>query len=172
VPSTQPNIDRMWNKRNELERFVEEQLTTLISQRGLIPAPTEREGIWTTYYLTHGALGFQITLDYPEEFIYMYILRLSDGNVPQHGFIVDGEVVREDLLIALREILQVKDEQIEALRPLLRGNNLDYSTATLVIQSWRELIERYLDFLEAQPLEVIFPSVEDFKHAQAAWRVS
>jgi hypothetical protein len=170
MPSSQPNPEGMKYRQEEQEQFTEEQLATLIAQRGLIPAPGERGGNRTTYYLTRGALGFQITLDYPEEFIYMYILRLSNGVLPEHGFIVDSEVVRGYLLIALREILHVRDEQIETLRPLLRGNNLDYPTARLVIQSWRELIERYLDFLEAQPLDVLFPSVEEFKRAQAVWR--
>jgi hypothetical protein len=125
----------MWNRREELEQFTEEQPAVLIAQRGLIPASTERKGNRPVYYLTHGALGFQITLDLPEEFIYLYVLRLSDGSLPQHGLIVDSKVVRVDLLIALREILHVRDEQIEPLRPHLRGSNLDYPTAILVIQS-------------------------------------
>jgi hypothetical protein len=89
--------------------------------------------------------------------------------LPEHGFVVGSEVVRLYLLIALREILPARDEQIETLRPLWRGNNLDYPTAALAMRSWRELIERYLDFHEARLLDVRFPSVEERKRAQAAW---
>lgn len=142
-----------------LEQQVHEQFAVLGTTRGFATLPPARSVITTTFYFTHHSLGFEIALDFRDETVYVYLVRLQDGQVPRGGYIVDGEVVRLPLRFVLRDLLQVADERLDALDALLRARSpLDYEGAVEAVKRWREIIEHRIDLIEQTPITCALPS--------------
>jgi hypothetical protein len=151
----------MYSMREALEQLAQEQFAVLVTTRGFTALPPERSVITTTFYFTHRTLGLQITLDFRDETVYVYLLRLRDGRVPKHGYIVDGEVVRLPLRFVLRDVLQAADEQMDALDAFVRARSpLDYEAAVEAVKRWGEIVVQSVNHLEQTSSATLFPPAD------------
>ena len=155
------NGGSMLSKRDELERSAQEQLQFLLTEKSYKQAATERKPMSTIYYRIAQDIGFQMTLEFRDESVELYLLQLDEGRVPRHGCIVESTAVRLPLIVVLRDIVRIDDVQIAAQDRLLRSGSLDFHQAEAALPGWRAILERYVDFLESQPLGVLFPPAEE-----------
>jgi hypothetical protein len=91
----------------------------------------------------------------------VYVLRLRDGELPPDGF-VDVDRGERSFLSLLKDILHVEDARIDELYDMLytapspeqpRGHRW----ADEALARWQEVVERYIDTVELQPVETLFP---------------
>ena len=152
--------------RDELEQLAQDRFAFLTREKGLTARPSEREAQWTTYYYTdpRAPIGIEIHLDFRDDMVWVYLLRLRDGELPPEGFVdVDrGERIAVSFLQLLKNILQVEDEQLDRLSDMLYtppslAQPHDHRWADEVLARWQDLVERYIDLVELQPVETLFP---------------
>jgi hypothetical protein len=152
--------------RDELEQLAQERFVFLVREKDFGPRPRKRDAQWTSYFYTHrrASIGIQIHLDFRDDTVWAYLVRLRDGELPPHGF-VDvnrGERIRVSILSLLRDILHVEDGRLDALSDMLytppQPEQLrDHRWAEDVLARWSDLVERYIDLVVRQPMEALFP---------------
>ena len=76
-----------------MERIAHDTFADLLIRNDFTEASAERSVISTDLYFTRVDRGFQITLEYREMRVDIYLLQLVDGKVPENGYILGGEVV-------------------------------------------------------------------------------
>lgn len=147
--------------RRELEQQARDQFTFLLRDKGFTRGPTERT-VWATaehYLQTREQIGVEVEIDFRDETVRVYLLKVLDGKLPQNGFVANGERIRIAFLSLLRDVLGVEDEQVEALFHLLTAEeNRNYQFASDVLARWHDIVECYIDIVSHQPLAVLFPA--------------
>jgi hypothetical protein len=154
--------DSMLSRRAELEQLAHERFASFLIEHGFLEEPTERDTISTIYYFVHLDRGIQITLEYREMRVELYLLRLIEGKLPRHGYILSGEVVRIPLMVCLHNFLHLDDEQISDLRTILKIDVLNFDSAVDAVNGWANVVERHLTLLDTQPLSTLFPTTDVF----------
>ncbi len=152
--------------RDELEQLAQDRFAFLTREKGFTPCPSEQEAQWTNYYYTdpHAPIGIQVHLDFRDDTVRVNLLRMRDGELPPHGFVdVDrGERIRVAFQQLLKNFLHVEDARLDELYDLLYaapppGQWRDHRWADDVLARWQDLVERYIDLVERQPIEALFP---------------
>jgi hypothetical protein len=159
-----PDRASMYSGREQLERFMREEFAFLVAQHGYLETLGKREAMFTTLYYTKQSLGFRVVLDYRDQTLYPDLIRPPDGLKPKVGYAVDDQVVRVPLFVLFEDMLQIEDKQVTILAQTLGVGSLDLQGALAGVAGLREIIERYLEMVETQPLNKHFPSVEVFNH--------
>ena len=154
--------ESMLSRRDQLEQLTQDRFGNLLTTKGFLEAPTERTVISTHFYFTREDRGLDITLEYREKRVELYLLRLIGGNVPKHGYIENGEVVCIPLMRCLHDFLHFDDERISDLRAILQIDVLDFDSAAAAVCAWGDVVEHHLEFLTVQSLSTLFPSTEVF----------
>jgi hypothetical protein len=154
----------MYSRREQLERFMREEFAFLVAQHGYSETLGKREAMFTTLYYTKQLLGFRVVLDYRDQTLYPDLIRLPHGLKPQVSYLVDDQVVRVPLFVLFEDMLHIADKQATILAQTLGSGSLDFQSALEGVAGLREIIERYLEMVETQPLNKLFPSVEVFNH--------
>lgn len=154
-------------RRAELERLALDRFDFLVLKEGFIMRSSERAPQWTTYCYTYtdpGApIGIEVQLDFRDDTVRVYLLRLRDGELPSHGFVdVDRrERIRVSFLLLLKGILHVEGAQLDALSSLLcaapSGVGRGFAWADDALARWREIVECHIAMVAQQPLEPLFP---------------
>lgn len=160
-------VPEMALRRAELEQIALDRFAFLVRKEGFIQRSSERAPQWTTYCYTYadpGApIGIEVQLDFRDDTVRVYLLRLRDGELPSHGFVkVDrGERIRVSFLLLLKGILHVEGAQLDALSSLLYtaplGQGRDYAWADDALERWQGVVEHHIAMVVQQPLEVLFP---------------
>lgn len=152
--------------RDELEEVAQERFAFLTSDKGLGPCSSQREVQSTSYYYVdpRAPIGIEIHLDFRDETVRMYLLRLRDSALPPHGFVdvEKGERIRVSFLSLLKDILRVEDGRLDEMSDLLdtapsSAQPRDHRWADTAVARWRDVVERHIDMVARQPLEALFP---------------
>ncbi len=152
--------------RDELERLTQDRFAFLTREKGLVSRSSEREAQLTSYYYTdlRAPIGIQLYLDSRDDTVWVYLLRLRDGELPPHGFVdVDrGERIRVSFLSLLKDILHVEDGRLDQLSDMLYTppspeRPRDHHWADELLALWQDLVERHIDLVAQQSIEVLFP---------------
>lgn len=152
--------------QGELEQLAQERFAFLTREKGFAPRPSEREVQWTSYYYTNprASIGVEVQLDFRDDTVRVHLLRLRDGEPPPRGYVdVDrGERIRVAFQQLLKNILRVEDARLDELYDMLYappppGEWRDHHWADEALARWQDLVERYIDTVEQQPLEALFP---------------
>jgi len=162
MSSDQPRRASMYSRREQLERFMREEFAFLVTQHEYLETLAKREAMFTTMYYTKQSLGFRIVLDYRDQTLYPDLIRPPQGLEPKVGYLVGDQVVRVPLVVLFEDMLHIVDQQVTLLTQTLGAGSLDSQGAREGIAGLREIIERYLEIIEAQPLDELLPSADVF----------
>ena len=101
----------------------------------------------------------EVQLDVREDTVRVHLLRLRDGELPPRGYVDvhSGELKRIGVLPLLQDSLHVEDARLDALSDLLYAALRDHQWADEALARWSDLVERYLDLVVRQPMDVLFP---------------
>jgi hypothetical protein len=162
MSSDQSGSVSMYRRREQLEQRMREESAFLIAQHGYLETLGKREAMFTSLYYVKQPVGFRMILDYRDQTVYPDLIRLPQGLKDAVGYIVDDQVVRVPLFLLFEDMLHIEDKQITSLAQSFGAGSLDFQGALEGVIQLREIIERYLEMVEAQSSEELFPSVEVF----------
>src|SRR5260221_2439571 len=75
--------------RDELEQLAQDRFAFLTREKGFTVRLSEREAQWTNYYYTdlRAPIGVEVQLDFRDDTVRAYLLRMRDSELPPHGFV-------------------------------------------------------------------------------------
>jgi hypothetical protein len=152
--------------RDELEQLAQDRFAFLTREKGFTLRLSQQKAQWTNYDYTNplASIGVEVQLDFRDDTVRVHLLRLRDGELPPHGFVdVDrGERIAVAFQQLLKNILRIEDARLDALYEMLYATPSpaqprDHHWADEVLARWQDVVERYIDPVAQQPIEVLFP---------------
>jgi hypothetical protein len=147
--------------RDELEQLAWDRFAFLTDERGFTLPTTEREAQGTSYcyrfYNPLFPIGLEVQLDFREDTVRVILLRLGDGKpLRRYVNVHSAEVKRVGFLSVLQDVLYVEDARLDALSDLLYAAPRNHQWADEALARWQEVVERHIDMVTQQPIEVLF----------------
>lgn len=152
--------------RDELEQLAQDRFAFLTREKGFTLRSSEREAQWTAYFYANAlaSIGLEVQVDFRDDIVRVNLLRLRDGELPPHGFVdVDtGERIAVAFQSLLKHMLQVEDGQLDELTDMLYTvpspeRPRDHHWAEELLARWSDLVQRHIDLVVQEPIEVLFP---------------
>jgi hypothetical protein len=150
--------------REALEALAQERFAFLLAQAGFAKGPIERGASVTAYSYKDRhqvpQVGVQALLDLREGFVEVSVVRPESGKLPKLGEQERaGRRVRVPLPRLLREVLLVKDAQLDQAAELARTKRpWDAAVAGQMLDLCHDLLARHLKLVLQQPSDVLFPA--------------
>ncbi len=154
----------MAEAREALEALAQDRFAFLLTDNGFAKGPTERSAYATAYAYKDryqvAQIGVQTLLDVRDGWVDVSLVRPESGKLPKLGqYERQGRTVRIPLLHLLREVLLVKDAQLNQAIELARTKRpWDARLAAQMLDLSHELLRRYLTLVLQQPIDVLFPA--------------
>ena len=153
----------MAEAREALEALAQDRFAFVVTDLGFAKGPTERGASRTAYSYKNrhqtAQIGVQTLLDFGGEFAEVSLVRLESGKWPKLGQRENqSRVVRIALVSLLRDVLLVKDAQLDQAAELARTRRpWDAKLAARILDICHDLLARHSVLLLQQPIDVLFP---------------
>ncbi len=89
--------------QQEVEHFVIQKFAVLQSEYNFKPPKVKKEGWITRIDFIKGDIAIEVELDWREFDVFLLIVRLEAGKLPQGYYISDGKRCRQHLLTLIKE---------------------------------------------------------------------
>jgi hypothetical protein len=156
-PTNDENALTMYRMRSELERQAEERFAFLVTEKGFRLGRTRHDVFFTAFSYLSADVGVEIVLDFRDQAVDVNLVKLSKGKLPRDGRVdpTTGERIRQPFALFLRDHLHIHDDCLDALFTLY-SQRWTYLEVTQVLETLQNVIERYIDMLLQQSLDVLF----------------
>ena len=152
------SMKSMYQGREGLEHFAQQTFEFLATEHGFVAQPLEHSVWSSTLCYTKDLLAIEVSLDFRDTYVEMEVVKLQNGKIPPHGYVVKGERIRMPCIYLLRDILYVHDTQVDALYDYLTtSQQRGYDFAVTSLQEFRAILVEHLDAIVQQSLDVLFP---------------
>jgi hypothetical protein len=153
----------MADAREALEALAQDHFEFVVADVGFARGPTERSASLTAYSYKNrhqtAQIGVQTLLDFGGQFVEVSLVRLESGKWPKLGQRENhSRVVRIALVTLLRDVLLIKDAQLDQAAELARTKRpWDARLAAQMLDTCHDLLARYSALVLQQPIDVLFP---------------
>jgi hypothetical protein len=153
----------MADAQEALEELAQARFAFLLSDTGFARGPTERNASRSAYSYKDrhqtAQIGVQTLLDWVGEFVEVSFVRLESGKWPKLGqYENPGRTIRIALLPLLRDVLLIKDAQLQQALELSRTKRpWNAQLAAQMLDLCHDLLDRYIALVLQQPIDVLFP---------------
>jgi len=153
----------MADTREALEALAQDRFAFVLTDIGFARGPTDRSASHTAYSYKNrhqaAQIGVQTLLDFGSASVEVSLVRLESGKWPKLGQRENqSRVVRIALVPLLREVLLVKDAQLDQAAELARTKRpWDAKLAAQMLDVCHDLLARYSALVLQQPIDVLFP---------------
>jgi hypothetical protein len=153
----------MYEAQDQLEQMAQlaqNHFASLIDDKGFSFGPTERTAYnFTMFRYLQSPLCLEIEMDFRDNGVGMYALKLDDATVPKNTWVMYNSDRRIYFLTLLRNVLKVQDDRLMALyqHQFSEGPH-GYRWAMQGLDQYRDLVMDYSDTVLVQPLDRLFPS--------------
>src|SRR5262249_1073130 len=106
--------DGFWQQRFEIEQLAQDRFAPLASKLGWTELRRQHNRYQTSYYyMLTQQLGLEIYMEWHDEYVEVYLVRLNKGKRPRDSglfSITSGEGIRTPVRYLLDTLLHVEDE--------------------------------------------------------------
>jgi len=158
-----PDGQDMAAARDDLELSAQGRFAFLLTERGFAKGPTEHGAAATSYYYKDrpmvARVGVQVLLDFRDGSVDALLVRFREGKLPKPAASADGgEHVRRPVALVLRDVLRVRDEQLDRVFELARAKRpWPAQLADELLALYSGLVARHIAATLQQPIDVLFP---------------